>query len=96
MGIDKLSSVKRGIDKLTSSAIGMWEYRARFGLKTHCEWALATAYRALGSLSGSASPGLQVNLSIPVFVILIYRFFKLKLDQVASKSNWYRILIGET
>ena len=52
-----------------SSAIGMWEYRARFDLKTHCEWALATTYRALGSLSGSASPGLQVNLSIPRLLI---------------------------
>jgi hypothetical protein len=56
-----------GIDKLTSSVIGMWECPASFNVKTRAEWALASTYRALKALSGSASPRLQVNLSMPVF-----------------------------
>ncbi len=61
----KVSVIHSGIDKLTSSVIGMWECYASFGLKTRSEWALASTYRVLRTLSRSANPRLQVNLSIP-------------------------------
>ncbi|MCH8136477.1 MAG: DUF2075 domain-containing protein [Proteobacteria bacterium] len=43
----------------------MWEYLAQFDRITNSEWALATTCGALRPQSGSASPRLQVNLSIP-------------------------------
>ena len=54
-----------GIDKLTSSVIGMWGFHAYFDLKMCPQWAPASTYWALRPLSCSASPRLQVNLSIP-------------------------------
>ncbi len=54
-----------GTDKLTNSATGMRECHASFDLEIGSEWALASIYRALRPLSGSASPRLHVNLSIP-------------------------------
>ena len=56
---------KDGIDKLTSSVIRMWECPASFDVKTRAEGALASTYWPLRRISGSASPRLQVNLSIP-------------------------------
>ena len=58
-----------GIDKLTGSAIGMWKYSVYFDVNMHSEWAPASTYRALRRLCGSASPRLQVNLSIPKIVL---------------------------
>ena len=63
--------IGKGIDKLTSSVIGMWEYLAQLDRKTHSEWAFATTCGALRPLSGSASPRLQVNLSIPFIEFLL-------------------------
>lgn len=48
----------------------MWEYLAQFDRITYSEWALATTCGALRPLSGSASPRLQVNLSIPDRVVV--------------------------
>ena len=55
----------KGTVKLTHSATRKWECHASFDLKTRSEWALALTYRTLVPLAGSASPRLQLNLSIP-------------------------------
>ena len=65
--LDALTSTisQEGIDKLTISVTGIWDFRACFDLKMTSRWALASIYWAIGPLSCSASPCLQVNLSIP-------------------------------
>jgi len=44
-----------GIDKLTISVTGMWDFRACFDVKMTSQWALASIYWALRPLSCSAS-----------------------------------------
>ena len=65
----KSCNYSTGIDKLTSSVTGMWVFRACFDLKLTSQWALASIYWALRPLSCSASPCLEVNLSIPLDLI---------------------------
>ncbi len=56
-GRDSIADITReGIDKLTISVAGMWNFRACFDLKMTSQWALASIYWALGLLSCSASP----------------------------------------
>jgi len=49
-------SRRSGIDKLTNTVTGMWDFRACFDLKMTSQWALASIYWALRPLSCSASP----------------------------------------
>ena len=48
----------------------MWECQACFAFKTRYEWALASPCRTSRPLCCSASPWLQVNLSIPACQLL--------------------------